>query len=253
MDADGQPPKDAVRNLTETIENGLRQVTVNAESDAKLATARVASEILTIENGENLSERLEFLQNFVTATDDKIEKRLAEYNRKLNELGIESEFLALAEYSKRFVFKHALLRSWSLILFAPFALIGVLLHFPAYQICKLLAFLQTRKGDFDMASTVKVLAAIILMPATWLVAAFIVYFYFGWQPAIFSFPFSAACGYAALRTLEEIEELRGWATAILLFFARREKFLRLLAERRNLREKMGKSGKKWEKEESGKW
>jgi hypothetical protein len=127
-----------------------------------------------------------------------------------------------------------------LCLFAPLAFVGVLLHFPAYQICKLLAFLQTRKGDFDMASTVKVLAGMVLMPATWLAAAGVVYFYFGWQIALFSIPFSAACGYAALRTLEETEELLGWATAILLFFGKREKFLRLLAERRNLRGKMVK-------------
>jgi 1-acyl-sn-glycerol-3-phosphate acyltransferase len=240
LDTNGQPPKDTVVSLTALIENGLREVTVNAESEAKFETARVASEVLTIESGENLSERLDFLQNFVAATDEILEKRLAEYDRKLNELGTESEFLALAEYSGRFVFKHALIRSWYLILFAPLAFVGVLLHFPAYQICKLLAFLQTRKGDFDMASTVKVLAGMVLMPATWLAAAGVVYFYFGWQIALFSIPFSAACGYAALRTLEETEELLGWATAILLFFGKREKFLRLLAERRNLRGKMVK-------------
>jgi 1-acyl-sn-glycerol-3-phosphate acyltransferase len=245
LDNNRQPPKDAVVSLTELIDNGLREVTVNAESEARMETARIASEVLTIESGENLSEQLGFLQNFVTATDEKLEKRLAEYDRKLNELGIESEFLALAEYSRGFVFKHALIRSRHLILLAPIAFVGSLLHFPAYQICKLLAFLQTRKGNFDMASTVKVLAGMVLMPATWLAAAIVVYFYFGWQIALFSIPFFAACGYAALRTLEEIEELRGWATAILLFFGKREKFLRLLAEQRNLREKMVKveSGK----------
>jgi hypothetical protein len=38
--------------------------------------------------------------------------------------------------------------------------------------------------------------------------------------------------------LEEIGELSGWLRAISLFFFRREKFLRLLAERRMLYEQV---------------
>jgi hypothetical protein len=94
--------------------------------------------------------------------------------------------------------------------------------------------MQTRKGDFDMASTVKVLAGIVLMPLTWAVFALVLYFYFGWKTALISLPFSFLSGWVALQTLEKIEELRGWTKAILLFARRRERFLRLLAERRKL-------------------
>jgi 1-acyl-sn-glycerol-3-phosphate acyltransferase len=248
LDADGQPPKDAVRDLTAKIENALREVTFNAESESEIAVARIAEEVFTsTTEPENLADRLEFLQKFVaepaTETDEKLEKRLAEYDKKLDRLGIESEFLTLADFSKRFVLKHALIRSWYLILFAPLAIFGVILHFPAYQTGKFLAFLQTEKGDFDVVSTVKVFVNMILMPLTWLVFAVVLYFYFGWLAALLSIPFSFLCGYVALRSLEEIAELIGWFKAISLFFLQREKFLRLLAERRNLFEKLNKSKK----------
>jgi len=89
-----------------------------------------------------------------------------------------------------------------------------------------------------MASTAKVLAGLVLMPLTWLLFAAVLYFYYDWLIALLSIPFSFLCGYITLRSLEEIAELSGWLKAISLFFLQREKFLRLLAERRNLFEKL---------------
>lgn len=243
LDADGQPPKESVKELTRKIADALREVTVNAESETELETARIAGDIFTsFAKQENLAERQKFLQSFVAESfgkdDTELRKKLADYDKKLDELGIESEFLALARYSKRFVLKQAVVRYWFLILLSPAAFVGALLHFPAYQLCKFLAFLQTRKNDFDMASTIKVLAGMIFMPLTWTVSAGVLYFYRDWKSALVSIPISFLCGYAALRTLEEIEEMRGWINAIRVFFSRREKFLRLLAESRNLHEQI---------------
>ncbi len=244
LDEDGQPPREAVKKLTNEIENALREVTLNAESDAEIAVARIAEEVFTstTPHTENLAERLEFLQKFVAEplveSDAKLEKQLAEYDKKLDKLGIESEFLTLADYSKKFVLKQAFLRTWHLLLLAPLAIFGIILHFPAYQIAKLLAYLQIKKGFFDMASTMKFLSAIVLMPLTWLVFAGILDFNFGWLIALISIPFAALCGYIALRVLEEISDLSGWLKAISIFYLKREKFLRLLAERRSLFEKI---------------
>jgi glycerol-3-phosphate O-acyltransferase/dihydroxyacetone phosphate acyltransferase len=244
---DGQPPREAVRELTAKIENSLREVTLNAETDAAVAVARIAEEVFTsvTPHEENLAERLEFLKKFLAEpaneTDAKLEKRLAEYEKNLDRLGIESEFLTLADFSRKFVLKHALIRSWHLLLLAPLAVFGAILHFPAYQIGKFLAYLQIKKGFFDMASTMKLLTAMVLMPLTWLIFAGVLYFYFGWLVALFSIPFSFLCGYVALRVLEEIGDLSGWFNAISAFFLKREKFLRLLAERRSLFEKLNKA------------
>ena len=247
LDENGQPPPIDVKALTQKIEKGLREVTINAESEAELKIARVAEDVYTsvTPHEENLAERLEILQKYLAepnaAANAKLEKQLAAYDQNLGKLGIESEFLALADYSKRFVLKHALRRLWLLVLLAPFALFGAVLHFPAYQICKFLAYLQTKKGDFDMASTMKILAGIILMPLSWIIFAAVLEVYVNWKIAVLSIPFSFVCGYIALRTLEETADLSGWLKAISVFFTKREKFLRLVAERKSLFEKLGRN------------
>lgn len=246
LDEDGQPPKHDVKELTAKIDEGLRKVTVNAESDSELEIARVAEEVFTstTPHRENLAERLDILQKFLAEPqnqdDEKLEKRLAEYNKNLNKLGIESEFLALADVSKQFVLKQAFLRSWYLILLAPLVIIGTILHFPAYKLCGVIASFEVKKGHFDMASTIKALSGLVLMPLTWIILAMILDYFFGWKIALISIPFSFLCGWVALRSLEEISELRGWLKAITVFFLKREKFLRLLAERKSLFEKLKK-------------
>lgn len=240
LDEDGQPPKHDVKELTAKIEAGLREVTVNAESDADLGIARVAEEVFTstTPHRENLAERLDILQKFLNEDDEKLEKRLAEYDKKLQKLGIESEFLVLADFSKKFVLKQALLRSWYLILLAPLVIIGTVLHFPAYKMCGVIASFEAKKGYSDMTSTVKALSGLVLMPLTWLIVAGILTYFFGWKIALISIPFSFLCGWVALRLLEEIDELRGWLKAITVFFLKREKFLRVLAERKILFEQV---------------
>ncbi len=246
LDENGRPPRDAVRELNASIENALREVTLNAETDARLEVARIAEGVFTVTtpHRENLAERLDFLQRFVAETrsesDAKLERRLEEYNRTLDELGIGSEFLDLAGYSRRFVIKQALFRSWYLFPLAPLVIFGTILHFVPYQLGRLLSATQTKKGDHDMTSTVKLLTAMVFIPLTWIVFAVLVFYFFGWMIALISFPASILSGWIALRSLEEIDELRGWLKAIIVFFGKREKFLRLLAERRSLFEKVSR-------------
>ena len=121
-----------------------------------------------------------------------------------------------------------------ILLFLPIIIIGAVLHFPAYQLCKILAFFYTKHGVDDIVSTVKILAAMLFMPLTWIVLAVALYFVWNWQIAIVSIPFSIMSGYVALRSLEELEDLRGWFRAIRLFYLKRETFLQLLIERRAL-------------------
>lgn len=240
-DEDGQPPREAVRTLTSKIEQELREVTLNAESDTELHVAKIAEQIFSSAAvNESLGEKVDFLKNYVGETGANISQatelaaRLNEYDAKLNSFGIEPQHLGLAELSQSFVVYRAFLQTWVLILLSPFAIFGTILHAPAYQLCKLVAYLYSRHDADDIASTVKVLAGMVFIPFTWLVAATVLYFLSGWQLALASIPFSFLCGYAALYSLEEIEEMRGWAKAIWLFLTRKEKFLRLFVERREL-------------------
>ena len=74
----------------------------------------------------------------------------------------------------------------------------------------------------------------LFMPLTWLIVAGLVWYFVGWPWAIVSIPASFLCGYAALYSLEEATEMRGWARAVWLFLTQREKFLRAYVERREL-------------------
>ncbi|MFN2412039.1 MAG: 1-acyl-sn-glycerol-3-phosphate acyltransferase, partial [Pyrinomonadaceae bacterium] len=246
LDPDGEPPYDAVENLTDKIERALRDVTLNAESDAELHTARIAEEIIQASaETENLGETLDFLKTFVaevdpekSANDEKLETRLHEYDRKLALRGIEPVHLSLSQFSRVFVFRQAFIQTWRLILLAPFAFVGAVLHAPAYELCRLFAFYFTHHGADDIVSTVKVLAAMLFMPLTWLTTAVIVYFYSDWKWALVSIPVSVLLGYAALYTLEEWEELHGWARALWLYLTKREEFLKLFVERRKLQREL---------------
>lgn len=239
LESDGQPPKMAVRDLTLRIQSELREVTLNAESEAELDTARIAEEIFSsAEINEHLGEKLDFLRNYVgdgsPARRPALDSRIRDYDRKLDELRLKPEHLSLANFTRTFVVYRAFVQSWLLILLSPFAIFGTILHAPAYQLGKLVAYLYSRHGADDIASTVKVLAGMVFIPFTWMVTAVVLYFLAGWPLALASIPFSAFCGYAALYSLEEIAEMRGWTKAIWIFLTRREKFLRLYVERREL-------------------
>jgi len=247
MDGDGQPPRDAVRRLTGQIENALREVTLNAETEAELHTANIAEKIFaTGAENENLGERLDFLKNYIyentaekrTKEDVELYGRIHDYDQKLDKFGLDPAHLSLAQYSRAFVVKQAFIQTWLLIFLSPLAAAGALIHFPAYQLCKLFARLYSRHGADDIASTVKVLAGMLFVPATWLIIAVVLWFFTGWEIALASIPVSFVCGYAALYTLEQIEELRGWTKAIWLFLTSREKFLRLFVERRDLQREL---------------
>jgi len=239
LDADGQPPRIAVKELTAKIEEELREVTLNAGTESELHTARIAEQIFAsaAAQNSNLGEKLDFLKNYVEEREDtELAVRLRDYDARLDEFGIEPEHLSLAELTRGFVVYRALLQTWVLIVLLPLAIFGAILHAPAYQLCKLIAYLYSRHGADDVASTVKVLAGMVFVPLTWLITAVVMYFLSGWQIALASVPFSFICGYIALYSLEELSELRGWAKAIWFFLSKREKFLRLYVERRELRE-----------------
>ncbi len=247
LDDDGQPTRDSVKELTDKIENALREVTLNAESESDLNAAKLAEEIFTaVAVNENLGQKLEFLKRFVGdgpglesgVRDEGLREKIAEYDQKLGEFGIEPEHLSLAQFSRWSVIRQAFVQTWLLVLLAPLALAGTILHYPAYRLSGLVSKRMSRHGADDVASTVKVLAGMVFIPLTWLVISAVVFYFVGWRIALLSIPVSMVCGYVAMRTQEELAELSGWARAIRIFFTRRETFLRMFVERRDLQHRL---------------
>ena len=234
---DGQPPRPAVKELTEKIESALREVTLNAETEAELHTAAIAEKIFATasEDGAFLGEKLEFKKRYVgEGSTAALERKLHEFDSKLANFGIGPEHLSLANLDREFVIRQAVFQTWALVMLLPLSIFGTILHFPAYQLTKLTAYLFSRHGADDIASTVKVLAGMVFFPLTWLIAAAVLYFLSGWQMALASIPFSFVAGYIALYSWEEGTEMSGWGMAIWRFLTQKEKFLRLYVERKEL-------------------
>ncbi len=265
LDENNQPPRDAVRELTDEIEAALKEITVNAETVAEIETAEKAEDLFSsvyegINLEQTLASRFTFIKQYISEPlnkrfgteieKDSLKKRINSYEKKLKLLNLEPENLSLENHSFWYVFRHFILRGLLLLLFLPFSIVGTILHFPAYQICKILAYFYGKHGVDDVVSSVKILAAMMFMPLTWMITAGILYFYRDWQIALISIPISMLCGYVALVSLEEFAELRGWWKAVWLFYVKRNLFLKLVLERRAIYQEL-ENNEKW-KMENGK-
>jgi 1-acyl-sn-glycerol-3-phosphate acyltransferase len=257
LDEEGQPPREAVRELSARIEAALRGVTLNAETEEQLDVVRKAERLLSsIYEGINielpLAARFDALRRlasgrwteWLTARGEvgDLRRRVTRYEDELRRMGLAPENLSLSRHSSWYVFRHFLLRTALLLALAPFALVGGVLHLPAYLLCALAARLFPKHGVDEIAPTVKIAAAIVFMPLTWLVLTALVFFNRGWRAAAFAFPLSILCGYVALRSFEELHDMRGWFRAVFLLLRSRRLFLRLLIERRALRNELSRVG-----------
>jgi len=117
----------------------------------------------------------------------------------------------------------------------PAALVGVVLHYPAYRA---VGFVATgiAKGAEDALASVKVLAAMLLFPITWGAVAAAIWRWQGLAAALLALALLPLTGYAALGFFERLDRVVGGARALGLFVFRRRAFLRLLAERKAIRE-----------------
>jgi glycerol-3-phosphate O-acyltransferase/dihydroxyacetone phosphate acyltransferase len=252
LDEDGEPPRDEVRELSARIEAALRGVTLNVESEEQLEVARRAERLFSsVYEGINvrlpLAARFDFLRRFAAERLGRLAgvgaglgRRLLRHEEELRRIGIAPENLSLSRHSAWYVFRHFLLRVGLLLLLSPLAVAGAALHYPAYLLCALLARLFPRHGVDEIAPTVKILAAVLLMPLTWLVVAGLAFNWWGWRAALLALPLAVVCGYAAMRTLEALADMRGWFKAIFLLARRRRLFLRLLVERQALGEEVAR-------------
>lgn len=252
LDEDGEPPREAVRELSARVEEALRGVTLNVESEAELGVTTKAERLFSsVYEGINvrlpLAARFDFLRRLaaerllrLTAGGEAegLGLRILRHEEELRRIGIAPENLSLSRHSAWYVWRHFLLRGGILLLLLPLTVAGALLHLPAYLLCELLARLFPRHGPDEIGPTVKILAAMLLMPLTWLVVSGLAFNFWGWRAAVVVLPSTVVCGYAAMRSLEALEDMRGWFKAVWLLFSRRRLFLRLLVERQALGEEM---------------
>ncbi|MGI8640382.1 MAG: lysophospholipid acyltransferase family protein [Pyrinomonadaceae bacterium] len=253
LDENGEPLREAVVELTKKIENALQNATLNLENTEELETV-VKAEALFSSVYENLIFKQTLTQNFLRLQDlaekykllgqsnpakmEKLREKVEKYESNLQTSGLTVESLSVLQHPTAYVFRYLILRIVVLLLLAPLAIVGAIIHSPAYLFSNLLGQMVTTH-DLDAAgSTSKILAACIFMPLTWLICLGIVFYFFGWQFALLSIPLLIMCGYIALRSFETLIDMKIWIKAAWFLVRQRGLFLRLLVQRETLRQEI---------------
>ncbi len=244
LESDGTPPRDAVRELSSQIEEAMRDVMLHAEQEEALGLIDRAEKIFSAEEvdepdeEQRLDRSLQLRQRFLKGYSyyrehdpqriDSIEIRIARFEQELRQARLDPSDLSLPPTAAHTV-AQLIGRIITCFTLAPFALVGIIIHYPAYRLA---GYLSRRLGrEQDVLSTFKIVSAMLLFPLTWLTVAAVLWEFAGWVAALVSLFAFPLCGYAAVRFSEEIDQFYGSFAALALFLSRRQRFVRLLAER----------------------
>jgi len=255
LEPDGSPPRDAVRELSNKIEQALRAVILDARHEEALQTIARAERIFSAEtqNGEtdSLQDELRLQQRFIKAYAflqghqperlRRLEQRMIRFEEELNQAGVDAEELA-PPASTRSVFTSIAKRSLLFLLMLGPALLGTVAHYPAYRLGGYLATKFSRDAE-DVISTVKIISAMLLFPLTWLILAVVDYALLGWWAAVAALLIVPVCGYVAIIFFEELDKSIAGLRVLTFFLVRRRFFVRLLAERKAIRNEIVSLGK----------
>ena len=247
LEPDGNPPRPAVRELSDKIEVALREVMLDAEHEEALHTVARAERIFSAarenESDDSLTEELQLRQRFIKAYKilreraparlEKLELRMARFEEELKQAGMQSRDLA-APSSKSQVFAHLVTRCIMFLLMLGPTVLGILVHYPAYRFGGFLAT-QIYRDTEDVVSTIKIISAMLLFPLTWIVLALVTYKFLSWPAALLALALMPLAGYVAIRFAEELDSFVGGLRALLFFHRKRRFFVRLIAERNAIR------------------
>jgi len=247
LDVHGNPPREAVRELSQRIEKALREVILDAEKNEALQSIsraeRIFSSALDASGNESLTDELQLQQRFSKAYSvlqhneperlRRLEVRMIRFEEELKQAGVDPD--ELAPPSSTFnVFRAIVMRSVVfLVMLAP-ALVGTIIHFPAYRLGGYLATKFYRNSE-DVISTIKIISAMLLFPLTWIVVGIVFYVTLGWLAAAGALLIIPACGYLAILFFEQLDESLGGLRVLTFFLMRRRFFVRLLAERKAIK------------------
>ncbi|HEU4511123.1 MAG TPA: 1-acyl-sn-glycerol-3-phosphate acyltransferase [Pyrinomonadaceae bacterium] len=255
LDPDGTPPREAVRELSNHIETALREVILDARHEEELKTMARAERIFSSASYDNssdsLKDELRLQQRFIKAYSvlqdlqperlRKLEMRMMRFEEELNQAGVDPEELSPPGSTLR-VFRSIIKRSILFLLMLGPAIVGTIAHYPAYRLGGFLAKRISRDSD-DITSTVKIISAMLLFPLTWLLVAILIYVYIHWSAALLALVVIPFCGYVAIVFFEELDESMAGVRVLTFFLVRRRFFVRLLAERKAIRNEIIALGK----------
>jgi len=252
--AGAEPPAEPVRIMTARLEAALRTVTLEAEEVNAHALVARAQHIFSAadeipDRPAPLADEFELRRRFLEGLNAarrhlpertaRLQARLERYEASLRSAGLDAQQLAPRSYDWRRVVAYAVRSVLFLAIGLPAALIGLLIHYPAYRVVGWVATGITKGGE-DALATVKVLSAALLFPLTWAAILTAIWLWRGGGPwaALFVAPVLPLTGYVALHFAERFDRLVGATRALAILVFRRRAFLRLTAERHRIREEI---------------
>ena len=243
LDEEGEPPREAVHQLTAKIEAGLTEVMLQADAHEALALAeRVARMLASVEEqpqslGDSVALRQRLiagyarLQKQAPAELAALLDRLRDYEKSLAALGLDLDHPPAKALSVGLILRIGLLSFGVLIALAPVALIGTVLHYPAYRAVGLLSR-RFSGGEDDLLATIKVLGSLLLFPLTWAAAVVAVTIAGqGLWIALAVALLAPLSGLGALHFWERFEGLTAGARIAWIWLTRRSILDRLASER----------------------
>jgi 1-acyl-sn-glycerol-3-phosphate acyltransferase len=256
LEPDGSPPRDAVRQLSNQIEKSLREVILDARHEEARQTIARAERIFSADtqqgtDKDSLKDELRLQQRFIKAYSileghqpdrlRRLEQRMIRFEEELNQAGVDAEELSPPR-STWSVFRSIIKRSLLFLLMLGPALVGTIAHYPAYRLGGYLATKFSRDAE-DIISTIKIISAMLLFPLTWLILAAVAYLSFAWWVAVAVLLVVPVCGYVAIIFFEELDKSIAGIRVLTFFLVRRRFFVRLLAERKAIRNEIVSLGK----------
>lgn len=256
LEPEGEPPRAAVRELSDQIEAALRAVILDAQQEEALHTIARAEKIFSSEGQDeneemSLTTQLQLRQRFVKGYRwlleqsperlRRLEARITRFEEQLRLAGVDPEDFSPPKSATAFL-RYLLLRGLAFLLLLAPALVGIVVHFVAYRLG---GFLSTRfsQNSEDVVSTIKIISAMLLFPLTWLVLGFVGFRFLGWPWGLATLLVLPVTGYAAIRFLEGLDTFLGGLRAVVFFLMRRRFFVRLLAERKAIKAEILTLGK----------
>ncbi len=253
LDEHGEPPREAVLQLTAKIEKALLKATLNTENPDELEAVTKAEALFssiyqsllfkqtltqTFLQLKNLAEKFDLETQASPEKMARLREKVEKYESDLRRSGLTLEGLSVLEHPVWYVVRRLILRSLLITLLLPLAIVGALIHSPAYLFSNFIGVIFKTHGADDAGSSYKILAACLFMPLTWLITTGVIFYFFGWQIALACLPLTILCGYIALRVSEELIDMTAWLKASWLLVRERGLFLRLLMRRKKLRKEI---------------
>jgi glycerol-3-phosphate O-acyltransferase/dihydroxyacetone phosphate acyltransferase len=185
LDDQARPPNDAAEALTSSITEALAAVTVQAQTHDVLSLARSTARILAAGERETSLARLAELERRLAAgyerlrerEPDRVERtvqRVRQFESALAGLGLPVDHPAWLDPAR--AARWTIMRLTSLAVLLVPALLGIVVHFLPYRIIDVLAHGVARRhgGGEDVLATLKLIAGLLVFPATWGLVAVLV-------------------------------------------------------------------------------